>query len=83
MRVGSECREDRNVEGEGLGTRFWLGLAGVLIVGGIGLMILFFVIGHAFYAWGALGACVFISAVLLSIAWYFDRREQKRYPPEE
>jgi hypothetical protein len=64
---------------EGLGFKFWLWLAGVLILGGIGLFILFLVLGHVFYAWGLFGGFLVLAAVLLLIAWIYDRRQAKQY----
>ena len=45
-----------------LGGKFWLWVVGVALAVGIGGMILFSIIGAAWYAWGAFGTIIFISA---------------------
>jgi hypothetical protein len=67
---------------EGLGFRFYGWLALMTILGGIGLLILLLIFSRAIYAWGLLGAFLVLSAVLLMIGWFFDRRQVKRYGEE-
>jgi high-affinity Fe2+/Pb2+ permease len=64
---------------EELGMRFWLGVVGVVVAAGIAIFIFFLVINHAFYAWGFLGTFIVVGAILLAIAWIYDRRQQHRY----
>jgi hypothetical protein len=64
---------------EGLGFRFYGWLALMTILGGIGLLILLLIFSRAIYAWGLLGAFLVLSAVLLMIGWFFDRRQAQRY----
>jgi hypothetical protein len=64
---------------EGLGARFWLAVVGICIAVGIGAMLLFLFMTAAWYRWGFLGAFIFFGAILLFIAWLYDRRQVKRY----
>jgi Flp pilus assembly protein TadB len=73
----SMMREDES--GIDVGAKFWLALVGGCIAFGIAGMIVFLLIGWAWYAWGFIGAIVFICGTLLLIAYMFDRRSQKRY----
>jgi hypothetical protein len=61
-----------------LGWGFWLKSAIFVVVAGLALMILFFVFGVVWAAWGVLGTFAFVAAVLLLIGWIYDRREAKR-----
>jgi hypothetical protein len=63
---------------EGLGARFWLGLVGICILAVLGGMVVFFIIGAAWYAWGFLGAMLFFCVVALVWAWMVDRRQERR-----
>jgi hypothetical protein len=58
-----------------VGARGWLGLAAIVIGFAIGLFVLFILIDLAVYAWGFLGALLAIGAILLLIAWIYDRRQ--------
>jgi hypothetical protein len=62
-----------------LGAKFWLMLVGGAIACGIAGILVFLVIEGAWYRWGFLGMFLFISAILLAIAWLVDRRSKKRY----
>jgi hypothetical protein len=62
-----------------LGARFWLALVGGCLAIGIGGLVLFLIIGQAWAAWGVLGTFVFFAAVLLAIAYVYDRRQKKSY----
>jgi uncharacterized membrane protein HdeD (DUF308 family) len=64
---------------EGLGFKFWGGVIGGVILLGIGLFIFFLIINRTFYAWGALGTFVVIGGILLLFAWFYDRRQVRRY----
>jgi len=64
---------------EGLGARFWFKLIGIVILGGIGAMILFLLVTSAWYRWGAIGAIIFFSALVLLWGWIYDKRHQKEY----
>jgi hypothetical protein len=62
-----------------MGGRFWLGLVGVCLGIAIGGFLLFALIGATWYAWGGLGTIIFFGAVLLVVAYFYDRRQQNRY----
>ena len=61
----------------GLGWKFWLGLIGLCLVGGIAASILFAFIGWAWYAWGVLGVFIFFGAIFLAFGYFFDRRQAR------
>jgi hypothetical protein len=62
-----------------MGGRFWLGLIATVIGIGIVVGIVFLLISAALLAWGVLGALVFFGAIMLGIAWFYDRRKQAQY----
>jgi hypothetical protein len=41
-------------------------------------MALFLIFSRAVYAWGFLGAFLVLGAIVILIAWIFDRRTQRR-----
>ena len=59
-----------------LGWGFWLKLMGAVLVVGLAIWVIMLIAGAAFYAWGALGTMVFFIAVILVIAYIYDRRQQ-------
>jgi hypothetical protein len=54
-------------------------MIGVIFAIGIGGLIVFLIIGWAWYAWGFLGAFIFVAAVLVLISWIYDRSHARRY----
>lgn len=62
-----------------LGAGFWLKTIGVVVAMGIAGLVLFLILGMAWYAWGLLGAFLFVVAVLVGIAWIYDRSHARRY----
>jgi glucan phosphoethanolaminetransferase (alkaline phosphatase superfamily) len=64
---------------EKLGGKFWLWLAGVLVVGAIALFLVLVFLTRSYYAWGAFGTFVVFIGILLVFAWVHDRREQHKY----
>ncbi len=66
-----------------LGFRFWAKVVGVIVLGGIVAMIVFGLIGWAWYTWGLVGMFIFFCAILLGVAYIFDRRAQKRAEESE
>jgi hypothetical protein len=70
------------MENEGLGFKFWAGMAGVVLAVGIGLMIVFFLFSRAVYAWGVFGAFLALALVLIIVAWFIDRRKVREYETE-
>jgi hypothetical protein len=63
---------------EGLGGKFWLWVIGVCLAIGIGGLLLFLLVGAAWYRWGFFGALIFFGAIALLAAWVYDRRQQRR-----
>lgn len=62
-----------------VGARFWVVLLASLLGIGIAVGILFAVIGAALVTWGVLGTLLVLGAILLGIAWVYDRREARHY----
>jgi hypothetical protein len=64
---------------EGLGAGFWFKLIGIVLACGVGAILLFLLVDAAWYRWGALGALVFFSGIMLVYAYVYDRRHAKAY----
>jgi hypothetical protein len=64
-------------EDKGLGIGFFLKIAGVCVVGGIIVMILFLIFWRAVYAWGFFGAFLALAAALCLFGWLYDRRNAR------
>ena len=64
-------------EDEGLGAGFFVKVAGVCVLGGIVVLILFLIFSRAVYAWGFFGAFLAGAGLLLLFGWYFDRRNPR------
>ena len=62
------------MENEGLGFRFYAGLAGVVLACGLVALVMILLFSRAVYAWGVLGAFLVLAAALLLFGWIFDRR---------
>jgi hypothetical protein len=43
---------------------------------GLAVWLAMLLIGAAFVAWGALGAMIFFVAVILLVAYFYDKRQQ-------
>jgi Na+/melibiose symporter-like transporter len=65
-------------EDDGLGFRFWLSVVGICIAVGVGALLLFTLVGAAWYRWGFFGGIIFCGIVLLIVAWIYDRAQAKR-----
>ena len=61
------------------GPKFWLAYIGGAIAFAFAGFMLFILIDAAVYRWGFFGMFLFFSAVLLGIAWVFDRRTKRQY----
>jgi Kef-type K+ transport system membrane component KefB len=66
-------------EGSEMGAKFWLGVVGITAALAIGGLILFLLIGWAWYAWGFVGMFIFFAAIALLLAWISDKRTERRY----
>ena len=62
-----------------LGGRFWASVLGVCLAIGIGGFLLFWFVGAAWARWGGFGAILVLGAVLLLVAWIYDRRATRTY----
>ena len=65
------------MEGEGLGARFYAGLAGVVLACGVVALVMILLFSRAVYAWGVFGAFIVLAAALLLFAWFYDRRQAR------
>jgi len=63
---------------KGAGLRFWLTVLGLLVAAIIAGVIVFIVIGWAWYAWGFLAVMLLVGAALIGFGYVYDRREQNR-----
>jgi hypothetical protein len=70
------------VEDSELGSKFWLGVIGTVIVVGIGIILLFWLVGAAWYRWGAIGTLLFFGVLALLFGYVYDRRQAKKYGDE-
>lgn len=64
---------------EGLGAKFWFTVMGATIGLAIAVLVIFFFINLVWYAWGAIGALLFVFFVAGLIGYIHDRRAQKQY----
>ena len=60
------------------GGRTWLKMFAILIGIGIAVILVFVFISNSIAKWGFLGGFIVIGAVLLVLAWLFDKREAKK-----
>ena len=61
---------------DGLGWKFWLWVLGVSLAVGIGGLLLFLLIGAAWYRWGFLGALILFGVIALAYGYFYDRRQR-------
>jgi hypothetical protein len=66
------------VEVDELGGKFWLSVVGIALAIGIGGIILFSLIGWAWYAWGFFGALLFFAVVLIGAGCLIDRSRARQ-----
>jgi membrane protein implicated in regulation of membrane protease activity len=62
-----------------IGTKGWLTIIGLTLAACIAAGIIFLIVGAAWYAWGAIGALIFVFLVLGVWAWFYDRRQAQKY----
>ena len=67
------------MEDEKLGGKFWLAILAGALACGLAAVVVLLLIGNAWARWGFFGMFLVLSAVLLLIGWFVDRREKKRY----
>ena len=78
---GGPDGDDRLMNYDDLGWKFWAGFVGLTLAAGVGAVICFVLFGKAWESWGFLGAIIAVGAVFLGIAWVHDRRHPD--PPPE
>jgi hypothetical protein len=65
------------VNDDGLGFKFFVKLAGIVIACGLVGLILFLLLSKAIYAWGFLGGFLAFALLLLAVGWVWDRRGER------
>jgi membrane protein implicated in regulation of membrane protease activity len=65
-------------DGEKMGIRFWLAIAGLAVGAVVAGVLVFVLFGHLWYAWGFFGAFLALCVVLMAFGWVVDRRERNR-----
>jgi hypothetical protein len=60
-----------------MGFGFWIKCVGVILLGALACLVVFLLLDIAWAAWGGFGALVAIAAVLLLVAWLYDRRNAR------
>jgi hypothetical protein len=60
------------------GFKTYAKMAGIVALGGIILLGLTLLVTKAVFAWGILGAAIVISAILLFVGWWSDRKDAQR-----
>jgi hypothetical protein len=65
-----------------LGPHFWRWFLGIGLVAVAGCVLIFLLIHGAWAKWGAFGTLLFFFAVILVVAWFYDRRQVKSYGEE-
>ena len=68
---------------EGLGSKFWLGMVGVILACAVGAVLIFTLLTGAWVRWGGIGALVFLCGVFMVIAWSVDRKKRKEWEDDE
>jgi len=56
------------------GLKFWLKIAGLFVLGAIGLFVIAWIFLSVVYAWSFLGALLLLAVVALALGWLHDRR---------
>ena len=62
---------------DGLGFKFFLKLAGIVVRLRPRGLILFLLLSKAIYAWGFLGGFLAFALLLLAVGWIWDRRGER------
>jgi heme A synthase len=57
-------------------------LAGVIVLIGLGIFVVFLIFSRAIYAFGLFGALILLAVAVLLFGWIYDRRLDKKYPDE-
>ena len=68
---------------DGLGSKFWLGMVGVIIGCTVGAVLIFTLLTGAWVRWGGIGALVFLAGVFMTIAWVVDRKKRREWEDDD
>jgi hypothetical protein len=61
------------------GWKFWLKIAGLFVLGAIGLFVVAWIFLSVVYAWSFLGALLLLALVALTFGWIHDRRNASHF----
>jgi hypothetical protein len=64
---------------DALGGHFWKWFLGVGLLAIAGFVLIVLLIHGSWVRWGALGTLLFLFAVIMVVAWFYDRRQVKSY----
>jgi hypothetical protein len=67
---------------DGLDKGFWLKLVGGVLLLGLGIFVVFLLLDLLVWGFGFLGGLIVASAILLFIAWRYDKRQQTSHRAE-
>jgi hypothetical protein len=64
----------RPMDDNDFGFKFWMKIAGLFVLGAIGLFVVMWIFLTAIYAWGFLAAMLVLAVGALALGWLHDRR---------
>ena len=64
----------RPMDDNDFGFKFWLKIAGLFVLGAIGLFVVMWIFLTAIYAWGFLAAFLALAVGALALGWLHNRR---------
>lgn len=76
--IGAEASDEGAVVDD-LGAGFWLKVLGAIVGVAVGGFLLFWLLGRAWYAWGAFGALLAGFVIVVGLAWLYDRTHAGSY----
>jgi hypothetical protein len=62
-----------------LGAKFWLTLVAIAFAFGLGVLLVFLLVGFVWAAWGLVGALMGFAALAVGASWVADRRARRRW----
>ena len=69
----------QSMDDNDFGFKFWLKIAGLFVLGAIGLFVFMWIFLSAIYAWGFLAAFLVLAVGALALGWLHDRRNAGQY----
>ena len=76
---GETDDEKEETVDDGLGKGFWLKLIGGILLVGLAIFVGFVIFDKLLWGLGFFGALLFIVAILVVVAWLYDRHQQTSY----